>query len=192
MTVAQDSGAHSELVWASLISAGPANESTQTLLFSAITDNDALFLMRPEISLSFTPAANARGVANVSITLSDNGGMANGGIDTTATQTMVITVTGTDAGAGDDAGTPSDAGTVDDAGVIDDGGVVADAGSAGGGAGGGTGGGSAGTGGGGEVDAGVDPGGSTPGCGCSGTDGTGLFMLALAGLLVLSRRQRVS
>ncbi|NNJ10270.1 tandem-95 repeat protein, partial [Chloroflexales bacterium ZM16-3] len=43
--------------------------------------------------LSFTPAANASGSAIVSISLQDNGGTANGGVDSLATQTFTITVT---------------------------------------------------------------------------------------------------
>jgi VCBS repeat-containing protein len=92
-TVNEDSGAHS-VAWATAISAGP-NE-TQTLNFEVTNDNNALFSNQPAISadgtLSYTPAANAHGTATVSVTLHDDGGTANGGDDTSATQTFTITV----------------------------------------------------------------------------------------------------
>ena len=43
--------------------------------------------------LTFTPAANAFGTATITLRLEDNGGTANGGVDTSAPQTFVITVT---------------------------------------------------------------------------------------------------
>ena len=42
--------------------------------------------------MTFTPAANANGMATVTVQLKDNGGIANGGIDTSAAQTFVINV----------------------------------------------------------------------------------------------------
>jgi Bacterial Ig domain len=97
VTVNEDSGAYSA-AWATAISAGPADESGQTLTFSASNDNNALFAVQPSISpsgvLTFTPASNAFGSATVTVTLSDNGGTANGGADTSAAQTFTITVSG--------------------------------------------------------------------------------------------------
>src|SRR5439155_719761 len=96
VTEHEDSGAYSAAS-ASGISAGPADESAQTLTFTATNDNAALFSAQPTIdpsgTLTFTPAANANGVATVSVTLKDNGGTANGGVDTSAPQTFTITVT---------------------------------------------------------------------------------------------------
>ena len=43
-------------------------------------------------NLTYTPAADANGSATVTVSLSDNGGTANGGVDTSATQTFTITV----------------------------------------------------------------------------------------------------
>ena len=43
--------------------------------------------------MTFTPAPNATGVATVGVTVQDNGGTANGGVDTSAPQTFLITVT---------------------------------------------------------------------------------------------------
>ncbi len=78
--------------WATGISAGPADEAGQTLTFNVNSDNPGLFQSGPTISstgvLSFTPALNAIGVANVTVSLSDNGGGAN----TSGTQNFTITV----------------------------------------------------------------------------------------------------
>src|SRR5207244_2484458 len=95
VTVLEDFGNYSA-AWATAISAGPADESGQSVTFSVSNSNNALFAAQPSISpsgvLSFTPAANANGTATVTVTLSDNGGTANGGADTSASQTFTITV----------------------------------------------------------------------------------------------------
>ena len=97
VSVNEDSGAYSA-TWATSISAGPADESGQTLTFNVSNDNNALFASQPAIdssgNLTFTPATNAFGSATVTVTLSDNGGIANGGVDTSAAQTFTITVNG--------------------------------------------------------------------------------------------------
>ena len=94
-TVNEDAGAQTINNWATAISAGP-NETAQTLTFTVTNDNPALFSVAPAISssgaLTYTPAANAFGVANLTVTLKDNGGVANGGQDTSAAQTFKITV----------------------------------------------------------------------------------------------------
>jgi len=94
--VAQNVGLQTVAGWATAISAGPANESGQTVNFVVSNDNNALFSVQPAISptgtLTYTPAASAFGIANVSVTLHDNGGTANGGVDTSATQTFTISV----------------------------------------------------------------------------------------------------
>jgi hypothetical protein len=67
--------------WATGISAGPGDESGQTLTFNVSNDANALFSVQPAIApdgtLTFTPALNAFGIANVTVTLSDNGGGTN-------------------------------------------------------------------------------------------------------------------
>ncbi len=95
--VAEDAGAQSVAGWATSLSRGPANESGQTLAF-AITGNSnaALFSAGPTVSptgtLTFTPAANANGTSTISLVIADNGGTANGGIDTSAAQSFVVSV----------------------------------------------------------------------------------------------------
>ncbi len=83
--------------WATGISAGPPNESSQTVTFHVSNNNSSLFSAPPAISsngtLTYTPATNANGSATVTVYLQDNGGTANGGSDTSASQTFTITVT---------------------------------------------------------------------------------------------------
>ncbi|MEG4070610.1 cadherin-like domain-containing protein, partial [Microcoleus sp. Pol11C2] len=84
--------------WATAISPGPANESSQTVSFQVVgNDNTALFSVPPAIDslgqLTFTPAAGASGTANITLNLRDSGGIANGGVDTSANQTFVIKIT---------------------------------------------------------------------------------------------------
>ena len=94
-TVLEDAGAQS-LQWATAISPGPADESSQTVGFNLTNDNNALFSAQPSITtsgvLSYTPAANANGTATVTVNAQDNGGTAFGGQDT-KTVTFTITVT---------------------------------------------------------------------------------------------------
>lgn len=95
VTVNEDSAAYSA-AWATAISVGPPDESSQTFTFSVANDNNALFSVQPSIdasgNLTFTPAANAFGSATVTVTISDNGGTANGGVDTSAPHSFAITL----------------------------------------------------------------------------------------------------
>lgn len=95
-TVSEDAGLQTVSGWATGMSAGPADESGQTLSFLVTTDNDALFSTLPAVSptgtLTYTPAGNANGSATVTVRLQDNGGTANGGQDTSVEQTFQITV----------------------------------------------------------------------------------------------------
>jgi CSLREA domain-containing protein len=97
-SVSEDAAAQTVSNWASGISAGPADEASQTLTFQ-VTNNTrpSLFLVAPAISatgtLTYTPAADANGSATITINLKDNGGTANGGADTSASQTFTISVT---------------------------------------------------------------------------------------------------
>ncbi|MEQ9425559.1 MAG: BspA family leucine-rich repeat surface protein, partial [Cyclobacteriaceae bacterium] len=95
--VDENSGAQTVANWATSISAGSANESGQNLTFDVSTNNDLLFSVLPAVdpvtgTLTYTPAADSFGVANVTINLSDDGGTTNGGIDTSADQVFTITV----------------------------------------------------------------------------------------------------
>jgi hypothetical protein len=96
-TVLEDAGARSVANFATNMSAGPANESGQTLSFLVSNSHTGLFSAQPAIApngtLTYTSARDANGTATVTVRLQDNGGTANGGVDTSAPQTFVITVT---------------------------------------------------------------------------------------------------
>ncbi|MCC3439669.1 Ig-like domain-containing protein, partial [Microcoleus sp. PH2017_05_CCC_O_A] len=97
-TLKSNSSAQTIPGWATAISRGPANESGQTLAFQVTgNDNAALFSVPPAIdsagTLTFTPAVGAIGSAKIALNLKDNGGVANGGVDTSASQTFVINLT---------------------------------------------------------------------------------------------------
>ncbi|MFT3738012.1 MAG: Ig-like domain-containing protein [Breznakibacter sp.] len=95
-TVNEDAGAQTITNWATNLSTGAANESNQTLTFVVTNDYNTLFSAQPAIdasgTLTYTPALNAYGVATVSVLLKDDGGTANGGVDTYTVQTFSITV----------------------------------------------------------------------------------------------------
>jgi hypothetical protein len=95
-SLSEDYGQRTVPAWATAISAGPANEADQTLTFTVTNDNNGLFSVQPAIAangtLTYDPAPNANGTATVTVTLGDNGGTANGGVDASAPQTFTITL----------------------------------------------------------------------------------------------------
>lgn len=98
ITVPWDAGEQVFSSWAKEISAGPRNESDQQCDFRIVPKQGVeLFEVVPSIStdgtLRFKPAKNASGVALFGVTLQDNGGTANGGVDTSAELLLKITVT---------------------------------------------------------------------------------------------------
>ncbi len=96
-TVLEDAGPQTVTGFATG-TAGPPNESGQGLTYVVdVNTNLALFSVAPAISpsgdLTFTTAANANGTAAITVHLHDNGGVTNGGVDSSATQTFNINVT---------------------------------------------------------------------------------------------------
>lgn len=93
--VNEDAGAQTVNSFLTSIAPGP-NETGQTVAFNVTNNNNALFSIQPSINaagaLTYTPAPNAFGSATVTITAQDNGSTANGGIDTSAPQTFLLTV----------------------------------------------------------------------------------------------------
>jgi hypothetical protein len=93
---ALNAGPQTHPSWATALSAGPPDESGQTLTFFVSNDANALFTTQPAIAsngtLTFTPANGAVGVANVSVYVQDDGGTANGGDNTSVTRSFVINV----------------------------------------------------------------------------------------------------
>jgi hypothetical protein len=86
-TVLEDAGAQTVNAWASSLSKGPADESSQTLNFIVSNNNNALFSSQPTIdasgNLTYTAAANANGSATVTVQIHDDGGTSTG-VDTSA------------------------------------------------------------------------------------------------------------
>ena len=91
-----NAGAQNVPGFATNLRSGPANESGQTLTFVVTNNNNALFSAQPAIdadgTLTYSAAANASGTATVTVKIKDNGGTANGGVDTSAAQTFTITI----------------------------------------------------------------------------------------------------
>lgn len=95
--VNEDAPAQTITSFMTAISAGPSDESGQTLTFNVTGNTNAgLFSAGPTIApngtLTYTPAANANGSATITVTLSDNGGTANGGVAVSGPQSFTITI----------------------------------------------------------------------------------------------------
>jgi hypothetical protein len=99
--VDEDAGPQTVSGWASGISKGPENESGQLLVFNVTSSNDWLFSVLPAIdpitgNLTYTPADNAFGSANLDVYLTDDGTTVIGGEETedpqTYTETFLIDV----------------------------------------------------------------------------------------------------
>jgi uncharacterized repeat protein (TIGR01451 family) len=95
-TVLMDAGAQTVTSWSTAISKGPANEAGQVLTFVATNDNAALFSAQPAVApdgtLTYTPAPGLGGIATVTLYLQDDGGVANGGVDSSPSITFEIQV----------------------------------------------------------------------------------------------------
>ncbi len=95
-TVGEDSGAQTVPNWATSVSPGP-NEPPEPLGF-VITGNtnSALFSVQPEVApdgtLTYTPATDAVGTAQITLVLKDFRTTENSGANTSAPQTFNITV----------------------------------------------------------------------------------------------------
>ena len=98
----EDAGAQTVFAWATNISAGPSDESAQTLTFTLTPDNSALFAVGPSVDpntgdLTYTPIdqVNDSSTVTVTVILSDDGSTLNGGVDETQGQTFTITINDT-------------------------------------------------------------------------------------------------
>ena len=91
-TVNEDSGTQTVDPFIQSMSAGPSDESAQTLTFTVTNNsNPALFSAVPFVSsagvLTYTPAADAFGLAEITVSISDSAGATNG-----STQSFTITI----------------------------------------------------------------------------------------------------
>jgi subtilisin-like proprotein convertase family protein len=105
-TVLENGGAQTVLAWATAIRAGPTNEAGQKIEFLVSNDNNALFSVQPALSsdgtLTYTPAAEVNGMAQVTVQLHDNGGTANNGLDASNPVGFTVTVLANDEDADGD------------------------------------------------------------------------------------------
>jgi large repetitive protein len=89
-------GAQTVPNWATAISPGPANESSQSVTFIVSNDDNNLFSVQPAIApdgtLTYTPKLLAVGSATVTVRAQDDGGNSNSGNDTSPPQTFTITI----------------------------------------------------------------------------------------------------
>ncbi|MDP2059170.1 MAG: hypothetical protein Q8J97_05475, partial [Flavobacteriaceae bacterium] len=103
LTVAEDAGSQSFNNFVTGIARGPTtavDEATQFLTFTVSASNPSMFSMQPALSfvseeaarLTFQVADNAFGDATITVTLRDDGGTANKGVDS-LTRTFTITAT---------------------------------------------------------------------------------------------------
>jgi hypothetical protein len=95
-TADDDDGVRSFDNWATDISAGPPDESAQTLTFQVTNDRNDLFTVQPSIDattgrLTFTSLPTSAAQPS-SPSLRDDGGTANGGDDTSDSQTFTIEI----------------------------------------------------------------------------------------------------
>ena len=99
-TATAGSGAQTISGWATGFSPGPANEAGQTVQAYEIVSNSnpEIFALPLSINtagdLTYTPANNLTSstTATIGVRVRDNGGTANGGIDTSSIQTFTITI----------------------------------------------------------------------------------------------------
>jgi hypothetical protein len=96
LAVAKNAGAQTRIGWASSLSAGPVDESAQTLSFITSSSNTSIFAVQPAISstgtLTFTTAKNKSGIATITVKAQDSGGTADGGVNQSLTKTFTIKV----------------------------------------------------------------------------------------------------
>jgi subtilisin-like proprotein convertase family protein len=99
IVILQDSGPQTYDPWATDISVGPPAEAGQSITGATATvlSGGNLFSQAPTVTadgtLSFTTGPGKNGTATVEVRFRDNGGTADGGVDTSAPQTFVITIT---------------------------------------------------------------------------------------------------
>ena len=97
LTIPEDSGAQTLAAFATAAPGGGADEAAQTFTYTVANDNNALFAAQPSLApngtLTYTLAPNASGAATVTLSVTDSGGVLNGGDDTAPAQSFTITAT---------------------------------------------------------------------------------------------------
>ena len=99
IVILQDSGPQVHDPWATDISVGPPAEASQSITGAVATvlTGGNLFSQGPTVTaegaLSFTTGPGKNGTATIEVRFQDNGGTADGGVNTSAPQTFLITIT---------------------------------------------------------------------------------------------------
>ncbi len=102
LPINEDAPLQTVMGFATTTSLGAANESTQIITAFTVTPTastgNLTFITAPSIdptngTLTFQPTAQTAGTATFSVTMKDNGGITFGGVDTSVTQTFIISVT---------------------------------------------------------------------------------------------------
>lgn len=97
ITIEEDAGLQTISGWASQITPGAPDEAPQALAFSVVPSSSAYFSTQPSINangdLTFAFRPDQFRDVPVTVQLKDNGGTANGGVDTSPAQTFTIHVT---------------------------------------------------------------------------------------------------
>jgi hypothetical protein len=93
------------VAWAEGIQSGPSDEAGQQLVFETVVETGAdLFEEQPSVArdgtLSYRPRSNAAGRATVKVRLKDDGGVAEGGVDSSSWQRFAVILTDVSAHAG--------------------------------------------------------------------------------------------
>lgn len=92
----EDDGLQTIPGWATAMDTGSEMEPDQTLSWDVTVDQPGLFSQAPAIAqdgtLTYQPALYQSGAASVTVRLHDDGGIENGGLDTSEPQTFVITI----------------------------------------------------------------------------------------------------
>ena len=93
----EDSGAVVVPNWATFHPGGGSDEASQTAVYhvSNLTNPhffETLPSVSPDGTLTYAPAPNASGIATFSLTVADNGGFANGGVDTSVSHLITVTI----------------------------------------------------------------------------------------------------
>jgi hypothetical protein len=94
----ENAGAQTVKGWIQTFNPGALSEANQKPLAYHVlaVDNPGLFAEMPSIApdgtLTFTPAPDAYGVATITLTVQDDGGTSNGGVDTSDTRTFSIVI----------------------------------------------------------------------------------------------------
>ncbi len=96
IVVNEDAGARRVDGWVDQVSSGPVNESSQVVSVTLVSDRTDLFENMPAVgsdgSLSFEPAPDVYGIATLTTIAKDDGGTADGGVDTSSPQNVTLRI----------------------------------------------------------------------------------------------------